>query len=231
MPCPRRPGRPVRGTLPVTRCWPESSGWRPGPPRRGACCCPAGAGPPDHDQDRDHRYEQPGDCVGGQGVSVPPAPQPVRVAPHRRLPLVPPIPGAGYHLLQPVGWTLAPDPAAGTSAWRANLRSGFAQRKGGPWTTTRTRLRSMGYSRDGPGHDDGTARARPRRARAASLRAGPGPGTLAWRGPGGGACGHHVRGADLDGRDRTPGHPSHEVSGVVAGLGENARGLPVGEQV
>ena len=34
---------------------------------------------PDHlinDQDRDHQYEQPGDCVGGQGVSVPPAPQP-----------------------------------------------------------------------------------------------------------------------------------------------------------
>ena len=33
--------------LPVTRSWPESSGWRPGPPRRGPCCCPAGAGPPD----------------------------------------------------------------------------------------------------------------------------------------------------------------------------------------
>lgn len=34
---------------------------------------------PDHlinDQDRDHKHEQPRDCVSGQGVIVPPAPQP-----------------------------------------------------------------------------------------------------------------------------------------------------------
>ena len=34
-----------------------------------------------------------------------------------------------------------------------------------------------------------------------------------------------------DGRDRTPVIPSHEVSGVVRGLGENARGLSIGEEV
>ncbi|HTU05197.1 MAG TPA: NADP-dependent oxidoreductase [Trebonia sp.] len=34
-----------------------------------------------------------------------------------------------------------------------------------------------------------------------------------------------------DGRDRTPVIPSHEVSGVVAGLGENASGLPAGQEV
>ena len=34
-----------------------------------------------------------------------------------------------------------------------------------------------------------------------------------------------------DGRDRTPVIPSHEVSGVVRGLGENARGLSTGEEV
>jgi NADPH:quinone reductase-like Zn-dependent oxidoreductase len=34
-----------------------------------------------------------------------------------------------------------------------------------------------------------------------------------------------------DARDRTPVIPSHEVSGVVAGLGQNARGLPAGQQV
>jgi NADPH:quinone reductase-like Zn-dependent oxidoreductase len=34
-----------------------------------------------------------------------------------------------------------------------------------------------------------------------------------------------------DGRDRTPVIPSHEVSGVVAGLGQNARGLTAGQQV
>jgi NADPH:quinone reductase-like Zn-dependent oxidoreductase len=35
----------------------------------------------------------------------------------------------------------------------------------------------------------------------------------------------------LDGRDRTPVIPSHEVSGVVRALGENASALPAGEQV
>jgi NADPH:quinone reductase-like Zn-dependent oxidoreductase len=35
----------------------------------------------------------------------------------------------------------------------------------------------------------------------------------------------------LDGRDRTPVIPSHEVSGVVRGLGENARGLSTGQEV
>jgi NADPH:quinone reductase-like Zn-dependent oxidoreductase len=34
-----------------------------------------------------------------------------------------------------------------------------------------------------------------------------------------------------DGRDRTPVIPSHEVSGVVAALGENARGLSIGAEV
>ncbi len=34
-----------------------------------------------------------------------------------------------------------------------------------------------------------------------------------------------------DGRDRTPVIPSHEVSGVVRGLGEMARGLPAGQEV
>ena len=34
-----------------------------------------------------------------------------------------------------------------------------------------------------------------------------------------------------DGRDRTPTIPSHEVSGVVRSLGENASGLPIGEEV
>ena len=34
-----------------------------------------------------------------------------------------------------------------------------------------------------------------------------------------------------DGRDRTPVIPSHEVSGVVRGLGENARGRSIGEEV
>ncbi len=34
-----------------------------------------------------------------------------------------------------------------------------------------------------------------------------------------------------DGRDRTPVIPSHEVSGVVRGLGENARGPSIGDEV
>ena len=34
-----------------------------------------------------------------------------------------------------------------------------------------------------------------------------------------------------DGRDRTPVISSHEVSGVVRGLGENTRGLSIGEEV
>jgi NADPH:quinone reductase-like Zn-dependent oxidoreductase len=34
-----------------------------------------------------------------------------------------------------------------------------------------------------------------------------------------------------DGRDRTPVIPSHEVSGIVRGLGENARGFSAGEEV
>ena len=34
-----------------------------------------------------------------------------------------------------------------------------------------------------------------------------------------------------DGRDRTPVIPSHEVSGVVRGLGENARGRSIGDEV
>jgi NADPH:quinone reductase-like Zn-dependent oxidoreductase len=34
-----------------------------------------------------------------------------------------------------------------------------------------------------------------------------------------------------DGRDRTPVIPSHEVSGVVRGLGENTRGLSAGQEV
>ena len=34
-----------------------------------------------------------------------------------------------------------------------------------------------------------------------------------------------------DGRDRTPTIPSHEVSGVVRGLGGDARGLSIGEEV
>ena len=34
-----------------------------------------------------------------------------------------------------------------------------------------------------------------------------------------------------DGRDRTPVIPSHEVSGVVRGLGEDARGLSLGQEV
>ncbi len=34
-----------------------------------------------------------------------------------------------------------------------------------------------------------------------------------------------------DGRDRTPVIPSHEVSGVVAGLGEGTRGLRIGDEV
>ena len=36
---------------------------------------------------------------------------------------------------------------------------------------------------------------------------------------------------DRDGRDRTPVIPSHEVSGVVAGLGENTRGPAAGQEV
>ncbi|HTT50390.1 MAG TPA: alcohol dehydrogenase catalytic domain-containing protein [Streptosporangiaceae bacterium] len=34
-----------------------------------------------------------------------------------------------------------------------------------------------------------------------------------------------------DGRDRTPVIPSHEVSGVVRGLAENARGRSIGQEV
>ena len=36
---------------------------------------------------------------------------------------------------------------------------------------------------------------------------------------------------DRESRDRTPVIPSHEVSGVVAGLGETARGLSTGQEV
>jgi NADPH:quinone reductase-like Zn-dependent oxidoreductase len=35
----------------------------------------------------------------------------------------------------------------------------------------------------------------------------------------------------LDGRDRTPVIPSHEVSGVVREMGEKARGMSVGAEV
>ena len=82
-------------------------------------------------------------------------------------------------------------------------------------------------------------RARPRRGGAAGIRAGRGPGTGSWRGSGG----VHAAGimfAELtwdltrttrDGRDRTPVIPSHEVSRVVRGLCENARGRSIGEEV
>ena len=83
----------------------------------------------------------------------------------------------------------------------------------------------------------------------AHARGGPGPAGIRDRprsrvpGPGDALVEVHAAGitfAELtwdlswttrDGRDRTPVIPSHEVSGVVRGLGEDARGLSLGQEV